>query len=79
MTTHIHIYLEKKQQQQQQQKKKEKEKTFAQSVWNLHKEIPCLSLRQLSAFVCKLLSVPVYPQRCNNQTSHIAKGSSEGT
>lgn len=38
-----------------------------------------LSLLQLSAFVCKLLPVPVYPQRCNNQTSHIAKGSSEGT
>lgn len=56
-----------------------KKTTFAQSVWNLHKEIPCLSLLQLSAFVCKLLPVPVYPQRCNNQTSHIAKGSSEGT
>lgn len=56
-----------------------KNPTFAQSVWNLHKEIPCLSLLQLSAFVCKLLPVPVYPQRCNNQTSHIAKGSSEGT
>lgn len=52
---------------------------FAQSVWNLHKEIPCLSLLQLSAFVCKLLPVPVYPQRCNNQTTHIAKGSSKGT
>uniref|UniRef100_A0A663ET18 Ras homolog family member Q n=1 Tax=Aquila chrysaetos chrysaetos TaxID=223781 RepID=A0A663ET18_AQUCH len=35
--------------------------------------------KELSAFVCKLLPVPVYPQRCNNQTSHIAKGSSEGT
>lgn len=64
--TYIYIYLI-------------KTTTFAQSVWNLHKEIPCLSLLQLSAFICKLLPVPVYPQRCNNQTSHIAKGRSEGT
>lgn len=53
----------------------------AQSLWNQHRSKQSLlsSLCPLSAFVCKLLPIPVYPQRCNEETGHIAKCGSQWT
>lgn len=53
--------------------------TLLHSPYGLCTKKSLLSLLLLIVLVCKLLSIPVYPEWRDNQASHVAKGRSECT